>query len=61
MIKFFAAGGFSMLFLAVLGIAILIPAVKFARNADPQRLSLIRALTQAIAFCAVVGVVAGIA
>lgn len=61
MVNFFIAGGFNMLVLAVLGIAILIPAVHFARNADPQRLSLIRALTQAIVFCMVVGVAAGVA
>jgi hypothetical protein len=61
MIHFFMAGGFSMLVLAALGIAILVPAVRFARNADPQRLSLIRALTQAIVFCTAVGVAAGVA
>jgi hypothetical protein len=61
MINFFIAGGFNMLVLAALGIAILIPAVNFARNADPQRLSLIRALTTAIVFCTVAGVAAGLA
>jgi hypothetical protein len=61
MINFFAAGGFTMFVLVVLGISILIPAVQFARRADPQSLSLIRALTQAIAFCGVVGVAAGVA
>jgi len=61
MINFLSSGGFTMLVLIALGIAILIPAVKFARTADPQRLSLIRALTQAIVFCTVVGVAAGLA
>jgi hypothetical protein len=61
MIEFFRAGGFPMFVLAALGIAILVPAVKFARNADPQRLSLIRALTTAIVFCTIAGVAAGLA
>lgn len=61
MIKFFLAGGFPMVVLTALGIAILIPAVQFARNADPQRLSVIRALTKAIVFCTVAGVAANLA
>ena len=61
MLEFFRAGGFNMVVLAALGIAILIPAVKFARNADPQRLSLVRALTSAIVFCTIVGVASGLA
>ncbi len=61
MLDFIIAGGFSMLILLALGIAILIPAVKFARNADPQRLSLIRALTVAISFATIVGVTSGLA
>ncbi len=61
MLDFIIAGGFSMLILLALGIAILIPAVKFARNADPQRLSLIRALTVAISFATIVGVTSGFA
>jgi len=61
MLEFFRAGGFNMFPLTALGIAILFPAVRFARNADPQRLSLIRALTTAIAFCTITGVAAGLA
>lgn len=61
MLDFIIAGGFSMLILLALGVAILIPAVRFARNADPQRLSLIRSLTVAISFATIVGVTAGIA
>ena len=61
MLDFIKAGGFSMLILLALGVAILIPAVKFARNADPQRLSLIRALTMAVVFATIVGVTAGFA
>ncbi|HSN27344.1 MAG TPA: hypothetical protein VLT45_13715 [Kofleriaceae bacterium] len=61
MLDFIKAGGVSMLFLIAFGIAILIPAVKFARNADPQRLSLIRALTLVIVFATIVGVTSGLA
>ena len=61
MVDFIIAGGYGMFILLALGVAILIPAVKFARNADPQRLSLIRALTVAIAFATVVGVTSGFA
>lgn len=61
MVDFFRAGGFNMYVLAVLGIVQLIVAGKFARNASPQRLSLVRALTWAIAFSSVVGMVSGFA
>jgi hypothetical protein len=61
MLEFFRAGGFNMIPLTVLGIAMVVTAIKFARNADPQRLSLIRALTIAIAFLTVVGIAAGLA
>jgi len=61
MLDFFRAGGFNMIPLAVLGIAMIVTAVKFARAADPQRLSLIRALTVAITFCTIIGVAAGLA
>ena len=59
MVDFFRAGGFNMYVLAVLGIAQWIFAVQFARNASPQRLSLVRALTWAIACSSIVGTVAG--
>ena len=61
MVDFIRAGGVSMFFLIAFGIAILVPAIKFARNADPQRLSLIRALTLVIVFATIVGTTAGIA
>jgi hypothetical protein len=61
MLGFFRAGGFNMWVLAVLGIAILVFAAKFARNADAQRLSLIRALTWALVFSSINGFVAGLA
>jgi uncharacterized membrane protein YesL len=61
MLDFFRAGGFSMVPLTVFGVAMLITGMRFARNADAQRLSLIRALTTTIAFCMIVGVAAGLA
>jgi hypothetical protein len=61
MIDFFRAGGFTMFVLAAFGIVLLPTAVKFARNADAQRLSLIRALTWALVFAALVGFAAGLA
>ena len=61
MLDFFRAGGFNMFPLTVLGIALLVTGVKFARNASPEGLSLIRALTIAISFCTVIGVAAGLA
>jgi hypothetical protein len=61
MLDFFKAGGFNMIPLTVIGIVMLVTGIKFARNADAQRLSLIRALTAAIVFCTIIGVAAGLA
>jgi hypothetical protein len=61
MLEFFRAGGFNMFPLTVFGIAMLVTAIKFARNADAHRLSLIRALTVTITFCIIIGVAAGLA
>ena len=61
MVDFFRAGGFNMFVLLALGIPAWIAGAKFARNASPQRLSIIRALTWAIAFAILVGVAAGLA
>jgi hypothetical protein len=61
MLDFFRAGGFNMFPLTVFGIALVITAIKFARNADAQRLSLIRALTTTIVFATILGVAAGLA
>lgn len=61
MLEFIRAGGANMFVLIALGIAILIPAARFARNADPHRLSVIRALTTAIVACTIVGVASGLA
>src|SRR5262245_455064 len=61
MLGFFRAGGFNMWVLLAVGIAIVATAVRFARNADAQRLSLIRALTWMLLFATVTGFVAGLA
>ena len=61
MVDFFRAGGFNMFILTALGLVLVPTAIKFARNADPQRLSLIRALTMALTFAALVGFFAGLA
>lgn len=61
MLDFFRAGGFNMFPLTIFGIAMLITGIKFAFNADPQRLALIRALTTTIVFCTIIGVAAGLA
>jgi len=61
MLEFFKAGGFNMFPLTAFGIALVVTGIKFARNADPQRLSLIRALTTTIVFCTIIGVAAGLA
>jgi steroid 5-alpha reductase family enzyme len=61
MLDFFRAGGFNMFPLTIIGIAMLITGIKFAFNADPQRLSLIRALTTTIVFCTIIGVASGLA
>jgi hypothetical protein len=60
MFDFIRYGGFNMFVLIVLGIAMLITGVKFARNADPHRLSLIRALTWALAFSTIAGFASGL-
>jgi len=60
MIDFFLAGGFNMFVLAAFGIVLVPTAIKFARNADAQRLSIIRALTWAMVFATVVGFFAGL-
>jgi len=55
MLNFFRAGGFNMWILAGLGIVLVWTAIRFARNADARRLSLIRALTWTIVFASVTG------
>jgi len=60
MLGMLRTGGFNIWILAVIGAVMVGTAVRFARNADPQRLSILRALTVAIAACAVTGFVAGL-
>lgn len=60
MIRFMLAGGFNMGVLAILAIPTLWTAVRFARNADPQRLSILRALTLAIVFATITGFITGV-
>jgi hypothetical protein len=55
MLGFFHAGGFNLLALVVLALPMLWTAIRFARNADPHRLSMIRALTLALAFASITG------
>lgn len=61
MLDFFRAGGFNMYALAAFGLVMIPQAALFARNADAQRLSLIRALTWAVVCCTIVGFMAGLA
>ena len=58
MLDFIRAGGYIMFVLLAIGIPLVVTGAKFARNADPQRLSLVRALTVALAFAAISGVAA---
>lgn len=50
-----------MFVVLAIAIPLLIAAVKFARNASPHGLSIIRALTLALVFAAIAGVVADVA
>lgn len=60
MLGFLRAGGFSMFVLIVLAAPTLWTAIGFARNADPHRLSIVRALTLALAFASITGWVANL-
>jgi hypothetical protein len=55
MLGFMRAGGFNMWVLVALALPTLWTAIRFARNADPHRLSILRALTLALAFAALTG------
>ncbi len=58
---FIRAGGFNMFFLLAFGVVTIWTAVQFARNADPHRLSILRALTWATILSAATGFVSGLA
>jgi len=60
LIDAFRAGGFNMFILLAIGIVMVGTAVKFARNADPTRLSLIRSLTIAQVACTITGFMLGL-
>lgn len=59
MLRFMQIGGYNMWILAVIGVVMVTTAIQFARNADPQRLSILRALTFAIGTAAVTGFFSG--
>ena len=60
MLKFMRAGGFNMYVLAVLGIVLVWTAIRFARNATAQRLSVIRALLWALGASTIAGFVSAL-
>jgi hypothetical protein len=47
--------------LTILGVALLVTGIKFAREPDAQALALIRALTMTVVFSSIVGTVVGLA
>lgn len=59
--QFIRAGGFSMFILLAIGLVMFPTAVRFAINATPQRLSIVRALSWAMLAAAVTGFVSGVA
>lgn len=61
MVTFWLSGGWMMFVVAATALPMLFTAVKFARNATPHRLSLVRALTTATVFAALAGVVTNLA
>ncbi|MEO6777639.1 MAG: hypothetical protein ABI467_32225 [Kofleriaceae bacterium] len=61
MIEFFIGGGWAMFLVLAIAIPMLVTAAKFARDATPHRLSLVRALTTAIVFAALAGVAVDLA
>ena len=60
MFDFMRLGGFNMWILMVLGAVMVWTAIQFARAADPQRLSILRALTFAIITASITGFAAGL-
>lgn len=61
MLVFLRAGGPNMWVLIALALPMLWTAIRFARNADPHRLSILRALTLAVVFAAITGWVSSLA
>ncbi len=60
MLEWFRSGGLNMYFLAILGLVMVTTAVRFARNADPHRLSILRALSWALVAMTLTGFVGGL-
>ncbi len=58
---FIRAGGVNMFFLLGFAAVTIGTAIQFARNADPHRLSILRALTWATVISATTGFIAGLA
>jgi hypothetical protein len=61
MIDFLRAGGYTMVIVIVVGGAMLVAAARFAREADPRRLALVKALTWALSFAVVSGIAVNLA
>jgi len=61
MVDFFIAGGWMMFVILAVAIPMLVTAVKFARNASPHGLSLVRTLTTATVFASLAGTVTDLA
>ena len=59
--EFIRAGGFNMFILLAFALVMITTAIRFARNADPHRLSILRALTWALVAATLTGFVAGLA
>jgi hypothetical protein len=60
MLGMIRSGGFNMWFLAAIGAVMVWTAIRFARNADPHRLSILRALTVAVVVASISGFIAGL-
>lgn len=58
---FIRAGGFSMFLLLAIGGVMIATAVRFARNADPHRLSVIRTLGWGLLAASLTGWISGLA
>jgi hypothetical protein len=61
MMQFILGGGWVMFVLIALAIPLLVAAAKFAKDASPQGLSVIRTLTAAMIFMAIGGVTSDLA
>ncbi len=59
--EFILAGGINMFFLLAFGAVTVGTAIRFARSADPHRLSILRALTWATVLSAATGFISGLA